>query len=102
MRWIMAASVVVVRAFATRLLGFGLQQEGAVDDDRLPRREPRGDLDLAAEIAPAPDATQLEAPRPERHEDGPVLARALERRRRHRDDRRARVAERQPRRRGHA
>src|SRR6185295_8568474 len=66
-------SVVMVLALAPRLLGLALQEEGSLDDDRLARREPLQDLDLAAEVTSAPDLARLEYAFATRQEDGPAL-----------------------------
>ena len=50
----------MVRRPPLRLVGLGLEQERAVDDDVLARLQAGEDLDLAAEVAAAADGARLE------------------------------------------
>jgi hypothetical protein len=78
--------VAVRIALAARLLGFRLEQERAVDDDGFAGLEPRQDLNLAADVAPAADLADLIQTFFARHEDDPGRSDALHRRAGHGDD----------------
>src|SRR5262245_19340539 len=73
----MRPSVLMVLALAACLLRLGLQEERSLHDDRLTRREPLQDLDLAAEVAPASDLTRFEDPLVTRQENSPALSDTL-------------------------
>src|SRR5438128_7687808 len=73
-----AGSVLMVPTLAARLLGLGLQEEGALDHDGLPGREPLDDLHFPCEIPPSPDRAWLERPLVARDEDGPGVVEPLD------------------------
>ena len=72
------ASVSIVLGLA--LFGLRLEQERAIDDDRLAGAQPGQHFDFAAEIAAAADAADLEMVRVLGQEHAPLVANTLHRR----------------------
>src|SRR6185369_16352507 len=61
-----ASMSVLVLSAAAGLVRLGLQEKRTFDHDLLAGRKPRQHLDLARQIAPAPDRARLELPLPAR------------------------------------
>src|SRR5947199_1856588 len=95
-------SVLMMLALAARLLGLGLQEEGAFDHHGLSGGEPLDDLDFPGEIPPSPDRAWLERPLAAGDEDGPALVKPLDGCGRDRDHHCPAVTEREPGARRHA
>src|SRR5690349_15182436 len=72
--------VVRMIASAFGFLRFRLQQERAIDDDRLAGLQACQHFDFALQIASAPDVADLERPLALRHEHHPLISHALHRR----------------------